>query len=80
MAVRIKELRDMTLYFQDGFSGTSAVDDASIAATDTVIGVDTHSLFDDRTLVPIGARFTTAGISVDGRCRRTTSGGKCTTA
>lgn len=63
MAVRIKELRDMTLYFQDGFSGTSAVNDASIAASDTVLGVDTHALFDDRTLVPIGARFTTAGIA-----------------
>ncbi len=61
MAVRIKELRDMTLYFQDGFSGTSAINDASIAVSDTVLGVDTHSLFDDRTLVPIGARFTTAG-------------------
>lgn len=63
MAVRIKELRDMNLYFQDGFSGTSAVDDASITASDTTIGVDTHALFDDRTLIPIGARFTTAGIA-----------------
>jgi len=63
MAVRIKELRDMTLYFQDGFSGTSAIDDAAIAALDTTLGVDTHALFDDRTTVPIGARFTTAGIA-----------------
>ena len=63
MAVRIKELRDMTLYFQDGFSGTSAIDDSAIAASDTTLGVDTHALFDDRTTVPIGARFTTAGIA-----------------
>jgi hypothetical protein len=63
MAVRIKELREMALYFQDGFSGGSLVDDAAIIATDTVIGVDTHTIFDDRELVPIGARFTTAGIA-----------------
>lgn len=63
MAVRIKELRDMNLFFQDGFSGTSAVDDASITASDTTLGVDTHSLFDERQIVPIGARFSTAGIS-----------------
>ena len=63
MAVRIKDLQEMTLYFQEGFSGTSAIDDASIAVSDTVLGVDTHSLFDERTVVPIGARFTTAGIA-----------------
>ena len=63
MAVRIKDLREMTFFFQDGFSGTSAINDATIVATDTVIGVDTHALFDERTLVPIGARFTTAGIA-----------------
>jgi len=63
MAVRIKDLREMTFFFQDGFSGTSKVNDATIVATDTVIGVDTHALFDERTLIPIGARFTTAGIA-----------------
>lgn len=63
MAVRIKDIREMTFFFQDGFSGTSAVNDASIAATDTVLGVDTLALFDERKLIPIGARFTTAGIA-----------------
>lgn len=63
MSTRIKDLKEMTIGFQEGFSGTSAVDDASISATDTVIGVDTHDLRDARTLVPIGARFTTAGIA-----------------
>lgn len=60
---RIVDLQDMLLWFVEGFEGTSAVDDASIAASDTVIGVDTHSLRDSRTVVPIGARFTTAGIA-----------------
>lgn len=63
MAVRIKDLREMTFFFQDGFSGTSAINEATIIATDTTFGVDTHVIFDERTLVPIGARFTTAGIA-----------------
>lgn len=63
MAVRIKDLRQMTFFFQDGFSGTSAINDATIVATDTVLGVDTLALFDERKLIPIGARFTTAGIA-----------------
>lgn len=61
--LRVKDLREMTLAFQDGFSGTSAIDDASIANLDTVLGVDTHILRDARTIVPVGARFTTAGIA-----------------
>ena len=60
---RVKDIAEMSLFFQDGFSGTSAVDDASIAADDTVLGVDTHALRDSRTIVPVGARFTTAGIA-----------------
>jgi hypothetical protein len=60
---RVKDIAEMAFYFQDGFSGTSAIDDASISATDTVLGVDTHSLRDSRTIVPVGARFTTAGIA-----------------
>lgn len=60
---RIIDLEDMLLYFYDGFEGTSAIDDASMSANDTVIGVDTHVLRDSRTIVPIGARFTTAGIA-----------------
>lgn len=61
--IRIKDLRDMTFLIQEGFNGTSAVDDASINADDTVIGVDTHVLRDERTTAPVGARFTTAGIA-----------------
>ena len=61
--IRIIELQDMLLYFQEGFSGSSAVDDATLAASDTIMGVDTHALRDSRTTVPIGARFTTAGIA-----------------
>jgi hypothetical protein len=61
--IRIIELQDMLLYFQEGFSGSSAIDDATLVASDTVMGVDTHALRDSRTTVPIGARFTTAGIA-----------------
>lgn len=61
--IRIIEMEDMLFYFQEGFSGTSAVDDATLAASDTKMGVDTHALRDSRTTVPIGARFTTAGIA-----------------
>lgn len=60
--IRIIELEDMLLYFQEGFSGTSAIDEATPAISDTKMGVDTHVLRDSRTNVPIGARFTTAGI------------------
>ncbi len=63
MAARIKDLKEMTLGFQEGFSGTSAIDDASISVSDTVIGLDTHSLRDSRTVVPVGARFTSASIA-----------------
>jgi len=63
MANRTKDLQEMLLLVQEGFNGTSAIDDASIAATDTVLGLDTHVLRDTRTIVPVGARFTTAGIA-----------------
>lgn len=59
---RRKELRYMTIGAQDGFGGTGAVNDASLVATDTVMGVDTLSLVDNLTIVPKGARFTTVGI------------------
>lgn len=61
--IRIKDIRDMTFLIQEGFNGTSAVDDASINADDDTLGVDTHVLRDERTIVPVGARFTTAGIA-----------------
>lgn len=53
----------MTIGLQDGFGGTGAVNDATLAATDTVMGVDTLSLVDSLTIVPKGARFTTTGIT-----------------
>lgn len=59
---RRKELKYCNVGVQDGFSGTGLVDDASISANDTTIGVDTLVLHDDVTVVPVGARFTTAGI------------------
>jgi hypothetical protein len=59
---RRKELRYMAVGYQDGFSGTSAVND-TLVATDTVMGVDTHVLHDSATIAHKGVRFTTAGIS-----------------
>lgn len=59
---RRKELRYLTVELLDGFNGTGAVND-SLAALDTVMGIDTLDLADDRTIVPVGARFTTAGIA-----------------
>lgn len=57
------QLRDTTLYLQDGLSGTATVNDASgIVDGDTDIDIDAVSLnTDDTDLVPIGARFTVAG-------------------
>lgn len=60
------QLRDTTIYLQDGLSGTAAVNDvAGIVDTDTDIDIDTISLnplADGVTdVVPIGARFTVAG-------------------
>lgn len=59
---RRKELRFLTVEILDGFDGTGAVND-TLAADDTVMGVDTLDLADARTIVPVGARFTTAGIA-----------------
>jgi hypothetical protein len=60
---RRKELRFSFIGAQDGFGGTGAIDDAALVATDTDMGVDTLVLTDGLTLVPVGARFTTAGIT-----------------
>jgi len=60
---RRKELKFLTVGFQDGFSGTSAINEATPAVSDTDMGVDTHSLHDSAIIVPKGARFTTAGIT-----------------
>jgi len=63
MALRRKEMKNCLIGFQDGFKGTGAVNDATLAATDTIMGVDTLAgLPDSATIVPVGARFTTAGI------------------
>ena len=57
------QLRDTTLYLQDGLSGTATVNDvAGIVDTDTDIDIDAVDLNADVTdQVPIGARFTVAG-------------------
>lgn len=60
---RRKELNNLTFEILDGFGGTGAVDDASVSASDTTIGLDTFVLNDSATIVPVGARFTTAGIA-----------------
>lgn len=60
---RRKELRFLTFEILEGTGGTGAVNESSPGDTDTTIGVDTLDLNDDRTIVPVGARFTTAGIS-----------------
>jgi len=57
------QLRDTTIYIQDGLSGTGAVSDASITSpndTDLDIAVSVLNA-DDPDLVPVGARFTIAG-------------------
>ena len=56
------QLRDTTIYLQDGLSGTAAVNDTPAASGDTDLDIDTIVLnSDDTDLVPVGARFTIAG-------------------
>lgn len=57
------QLRDTTMYLQDGLSGTAAVNDvAGIVVADTTVTIDAVSLNTDVTdQVPIGARFTLDG-------------------
>ncbi|GMU26125.1 MAG: hypothetical protein AMXMBFR16_10300 [Candidatus Uhrbacteria bacterium] len=55
------ELRDATIYLQDGLSGTAAVNEASAANNDTTLTIDGVNL--NTTVsnqVPVGARFTLA--------------------
>jgi hypothetical protein len=59
---RRKELNSLTFEIHDGFGGTGAVDDTTLAAAGTVMGIDTLALLPSGTIVPVGARFTTAGI------------------
>lgn len=60
---RRKELNNLTFEMMDGFGGTGAVDDATLAAGSTVMGIDTLALEPSGTIVPVGARFTTDGIA-----------------
>ena len=58
------QLRDTTIYMQDGLSGTGAVNDTAPADLTgvTTLDVDTIVLNStDTDLVPVGARFTIAG-------------------
>jgi len=60
---RRKELNNLTFEILDGFGGTGAINEATPAVSDTTMGVDTEVLNDSATIVPVGARFTTAGIA-----------------
>ncbi len=62
------QLRDTTVYLQDGLSGTASINDASPATLtgETTLDVNgaTVSLNTDETdMIPVGARFTAAGES-----------------
>ena len=53
------ELRDATIYFQDGLSGTAIIEEAACGVTETDVDINTIVLNSvDTDLVPIGARFT----------------------
>ena len=53
------ELRDTTIYIQDGLSGTATIEEATPSATDTDADINTVVLNStDTDLVPVGARFT----------------------
>lgn len=60
---RRKDINDIVFEIHDGFQGTGAVDDASIAAGNTTIGVDTFAFTDSATIIPVGARFKFASSS-----------------
>jgi len=59
------EMRDVTIYIQDGLSG-SAVLSANASQNDTSVNIGSVSLnTDDTDLVPVGARFYIAGETVN---------------
>jgi len=60
---RRKEISKLTFEILDGFAGTGAIDETTPGAGESTVGVDTFALTDDATIVPVGARFTTEGIS-----------------
>ena len=56
------QLRDTTVYLQDGLSGASVINDAGVGASGDT-DFDTNAIVlntDDTDLIPIGARFTIA--------------------
>ncbi|REJ65632.1 MAG: hypothetical protein DWQ31_16970 [Planctomycetota bacterium] len=56
------ELRHATIRIKDGLAGTATINEATPAAGDTDLDIDTVVLnSDDTDLVPIGARFTIDG-------------------
>lgn len=56
------QLRDTSIYIQDGLSGTGAVNESGLSGTETDFDIDTVVLnSDDTDQVPVGARFTVAG-------------------
>ncbi len=60
------QLRDTTVYLQDGLTGTGAINDASPAdlSGETTLDINSGSTVlntDDTDLIPVGARFTIAG-------------------
>jgi hypothetical protein len=58
------ELRDATIRIKDGFGGSAAVDDLAIAGGNTTVEIDTvAALTNDSTIVPVGARFSIAGVA-----------------
>ena len=53
------ELRDATIYIQDGLSGSTTIEETTPGATDTDADINTVVLnTTDTDLVPVGARFT----------------------
>lgn len=63
MATRRKQLKYCNVILEDGFAGTSLVNDTAISASDTTLEIDTNVFTDSVTIVPVGARFRTAGIN-----------------
>jgi hypothetical protein len=53
------ELRDCTIYIQDGLSGNAVIAETTPGSTDTDVDINTVNLnTTDTDLVPVGARFT----------------------
>ena len=58
------QLRDTTIFIQDGLSGSGAVNDSSPTDLTGVTQLDVDTIVlnsDDTDLIPVGARFTIAG-------------------